>query len=338
MAWAQELELHFIDVGQGDAVLLRTPDGQNVLYDGGRSSGTVLEYLQGLGVPSLDVVIASHADADHIGGLAAVLRAYRPRFFMQSPVGADTQTYLALQEAFNESVEQELDPATNRRLQLGRTTLQVLPPPGDPELGRNDNSVGIVIQYGDFRAALTGDAEHAQVAWWQENVSELLEPVQVYKSSHHGSPNGDSPESMAVWQPETVVISVGLNNSYGHPAPEVLALYESVGATVYRTDLQGTVVVTAAEDGSYTVATEQGAPMSVPSENVEGVFADPVEPAPITPDGVELRYDPFGPDRNCSDFESQAKAQAFYEAAGGPESDPHRLDGDGDGVACESLP
>ncbi len=76
----------------------------------------------------------------------------------------------------------------------------------------------------------------------------------------------------------------------------------------------------------------------VPSENVEGVIAPPVEPAPITPDAPELPYDPFGPDRNCSDFETQAQAQAFCEAAGGPEQDPHRLDADGGGVACESLP
>ncbi len=228
---------------------------------------------------------------------------------------------------------------TGQRLSLGDAELQVLPPPGIDAWGANENSVGLIISYGEFSAALTGDMEHRQMGWWLENVSELLHPVDVYKSSHHGSPNGDSVESMSTFQPETVVISVGLNNSYGHPAPEVLALYESVNAIVYRTDLQGTVVVTATEDGSYTVTTERDdVPRTVPSENVEGVIVPPIEPTPITPDASELLYDPFGEDRNCSDFSSQAEAQAFYEAAGGPEQDPHRLDADSDGVACESLP
>jgi competence protein ComEC len=143
-AWAQELELHFIDVGQGDSVLVRAPGGKNVLYDGGRSASTALEYLQALGVTSLDVVVASHADADHIGGLPAVLRAYRPRFYVESPVGADSLTFLDLEDAVNESVGQVIDPV-DRRLLLGDVSLQTLPPPNDPALGRNSNSVGIIV-------------------------------------------------------------------------------------------------------------------------------------------------------------------------------------------------
>jgi competence protein ComEC len=323
-AWAQELELHFIDVGQGDAVLIRTPDGQNVLYDGGRSATTVLEYLRALRVPSLDVAIASHADADHIGGLPEVLWAYRPRFYMESPVGADSEIYLELQDAANESVEQEVEP-TSRRLLLGRTTLQVLPPPNDPALDRNSNSVGVIISYGDFRAALTGDAEEAEFSWWLENIPELLQNVQVYKSSHHGSTNGDTLESVTTFGPETVVISVGEDNTYGHPEPETLALYQSISADIYRTDLSGTVVVTATADGRYTVnAQPSSAPEVVPTEPLE---AEPAQGLP---------FDPSGEDQDCGNFSTQAEAQAFYEAAG--PGDPHGLDGEGDGVACESLP
>lgn len=200
-------------------------------------------------------------------------------------------------------------PSTGQRLALGDASLQVLPPPSVASWGANENSVGVIISYGDFSAALTGDMEHRQMDWWLENIPKLLRPVEVYKASHHGSPNGDSQESVSTFQPETVVISVGLNNSYGHPAPEILNLYESVNATVYRTDLQGTVVVTAAEDGTYTVTTERdNAPQTVPSEDVEGVISDPIEPTPITPDIPGLPYDPFGEDCNCGDFSSQAEA------------------------------
>lgn len=128
----------------------------------------------------------------------------------------------------DESVGQVIDPV-DRRLVLGDVSLQILPPPNDPALGRNSNSVGIIISYGDFRAAFTGDAEE-QFRWWLENVPELLPHVQVYKSSHHGSTNGDSRASVTTFAPEAVVISVGENNAYGHPEPETLALYQSVGA------------------------------------------------------------------------------------------------------------
>lgn len=92
------LEMHFIDVGQGDAVLVRSPTGQNVLIDGGRSDDEARAYLQALGVETLDLVIATHADADHIGGLEEVVRYYRPRLFMDNTLTHNTQTYRGLLE------------------------------------------------------------------------------------------------------------------------------------------------------------------------------------------------------------------------------------------------
>ena len=92
------LELHFIDVGQGDAVLVRSPTGQNVLIDGGRSDDDARAYLQASGVGTLGLVIATHADADHIGGLGEVVRYYRPRLFMDNTLTHNTQTYRGLLE------------------------------------------------------------------------------------------------------------------------------------------------------------------------------------------------------------------------------------------------
>lgn len=329
-AQGQSLEVHFIDVGQGDSILIRSPSGQNVLVDGGRRDDDALAYLQSVGVESLDLVVASHADADHIGGLEEVVRYYRPRFFMDNGIPYTTQTYFGLLEAVQEVGSQVVAP-TARTIGLGDASLQVIPPPGDESLGNNDNSVGVIVSFGAFDVALTGDAEDAEFAWWQENVPQLLRPVEVYKSAHHGSPNGDSIESVTTFDPEAVVISVGLDNSYGHPSAEALALYKGVGAQVYRTDLSGTVVVSATSDGGYAVNADPSAPqLAAPP---------PVEPEEAEPDATSsLAYDPNGPDRDCGDFATQAEAQAFYESAGGPVSDPHRLDGEGDGVACESLP
>ncbi len=314
---SERLTLTFIDVGQGDAVLIRSPSGQNVLYDGGRPTEAVLAYLQSVGVTSLELVIASHADADHIGGLEAVVRAYQPRLFMDNGLPHDTQTYRGLLRAV-QGAGSQLVPPTARRIGLGDASLQVIPPPDDPGLGSNDHSVGIIVTYGKFRAALTGDAEEPELAWWSGNVPELLEPVTVYKAAHHGSPNGDSQESMATFKPETVVISVGRDNAYGHPSAEALKLYKDAGAEVYRTDQSGTISISAAQGGNYQVN------VSPTSTNTE---AERTEFTGTSSDDT---------DRNCSDFGTQAEAQAFFEAAG--PGDPNRLDGNGDGVVCTSLP
>ena len=318
----QSLELHFLDVGQGDSVFIRTPSGQGVLYDGGRKSQVPLAYLRSLGIAQVDLVIASHQDADHIAGLAAVVDYYKPAFFIDNSIPHTTKTYFDLLDAVGRAGSQLLEPSA-RRITLGEVVLQVLPPPGDESLGNNDNSVGLIIEYGDFHAALTGDAEAAEFNWWAENVRELLEPVEVYKSSHHGSPNGDTPLAMSLFKPQTVVISVGADNPYGHPSERALKLYNAVGAEVFRTDSDGTVVVTAEKDGSYKVAAQGGA------KQERSALTE--EQRPSSPP-----YDPNGQDRNCSDFDTQAEAQAFFEKTG--PGDPHRLDGNGDGVACESLP
>ena len=347
----ESLELHFLDVGQGDSVFIRAPGGRGVLYDGGRSSEVPLEYLRSLGVTQVDLVIASHQDADHIAGLVAVVETYRPRFFLDNGIPHTTQTYFDLLDAVAGAGSQVLEP-TARRITLGEVTLQVLPPPGDAGLDNNDNSVGLIIEYGQFRAALTGDAERPEMNWWAENTPELLVDVEVYKASHHGSENGDSPLSMSTFKPETIIIGAGLGNSYGHPSARALRLYDAIDAQVYRTDLQGTVVVHAKRDGSYAVTTERQVPeaeLGLPGEVVapapptapasQPQQATPSQPAPPPPAPTSTEsYDPAGPDRNCGDFSRQADAQAFFRAAGGPDRDPHRLDRDQDGVVCESLP
>ena len=180
------MELHFIDVGQGNSVFIRAPGGQGILYDGGRKTQVPLDYLKSLGVTRVDFVIASHQDADHIAGLTVVGDYYRPKLFLDHGLTHNTRIYEDLLQAVQKSGSQVLEP-TVRRITLGDVILQVLPPPEDASLGNNDNSVGLVVTYGDFSAAMTGDAERAEMNWWVEHVPELLSPVDVYKSAHHGS-------------------------------------------------------------------------------------------------------------------------------------------------------
>ena len=256
---AAALEIHVVDVGQADGVLIALPDGRHVVYDAGNDDGAMLRYLRAAGVTELALVIASHAHADHIGGLPDVLDAFPPPFVLDNAVAHTTLTYERYLDALERSGAVLLEP-TARTLSLGDVRLHVLPSPREPDWGHNDNSVGVIVEYGAFRASLTGDAEARLFDWWIDTVPEQLRDVHVHKASHHGSANGDTDAALARLRPEVVVISVGAGNPYGHPDPDALATYRRHGATVYRTDHHGSVVVHAAADGSFTVHIERESP------------------------------------------------------------------------------
>ena len=265
------LRVHFFDVGQGDAILIQSPSGQNVVYDAGPGRSKMVEYLEAVGVTGVELVVASHNHADHIGGLAEVFRRYRPRFYLENGVPATTLTYRRVLEAAA-AVGSELLEPTARRISLGDVELQVIPPPGIPGWDQNNNSVGLMVEYGNFRLSLAGDAEQRQWAWWREQYPDELLPVDVHKASHHGSSNGDSPTGLSRLSPEVVVISAGRNNSYGHPDAAALGLYGGQGSKVYRTDQHGTIRLEVDGSGRYTVHVERG----------EGAQPPPPQQSPVS--------------------------------------------------------
>lgn len=267
---ANELELHFLDVGQGDAVLIRAPSGRSVLYDGGPDGERLLPLLDSAGVTSLELVIASHNHADHIGGLVEVIERYRPRFVLENGIPHTTRTYERFLRALVAAGSQILEP-TRRTIMLDSVRLVILPPPGDPALGQNDNSVGLRVEFGEFSATMFGDAEPRQHDWWLRTHPDWFGPVHVHKASHHGSAIGDTQAMLGVLRPGVVVIGVGADNRYGHPHPDMLALYRDVGAAVYRTDVHGTVRILAREDGTTRIVVSRApAAEGVPSPPVAG--------------------------------------------------------------------
>ena len=251
------LRVHFIDVGQGDSVLIQSPGGINVLYDGGENPTRVRDYLRGIGITDLPLVIASHNHADHIGGLSEVVRYFRPLFYMDNGVPATTQTYRRLLDTVAEAGSALVEP-TLRQVSLDSgASILIVPPPGIPAWDQNDNSIGVVVEYGTFRLSLTGDAEQRQWSWWITNYRDWFPEVQIHKSSHHGSASGDTREALTRLSPEVVPISVGAGNSYGHPDARTLSLYTDLRSTVHRTDRNGTIVIEAQATGSYSVRLER---------------------------------------------------------------------------------
>jgi competence protein ComEC len=246
------VEVIFLDVGQGDAVVIRGPGARVALIDAGPRGSRVADALAELGVDTVHLAVASHPHADHIGGMAEVLGRFPVKAYLDNGIPHTTSTYLALLDLVTRLGQRDsvfYRKAEDRTFLLGDVRLRVLPPPESP-YNLNDHSVGILLEFGEFRAVFPGDAEVAGLAHF---VARGLPQVTVLKASHHGSRNGVSPGWLEAVRPRVVVISVGARNGYGHPHPEAVRYYERSRAAVYRTSTHGRITVRGARDGTYEV-------------------------------------------------------------------------------------
>jgi competence protein ComEC len=273
----QQLEIHFLNVGQGDAAIVQE-GGHTAIIDAGPSA--IGAFLTTLHIDTIDLVVASHPHADHIGGMPELLQSHLVRFYLDNGIPHTTAIYRRTLDAVRASGAQYLN-ATNRTITLGAAQLHVLAP--QPNTTINNGSVGILIEYGQFRALFTGDSEQEELRYWL--ASGAIPHVNLLKVAHHGSPNGTSAPWIAATKPQAAVISVGAGNSYGHPSPTVIAEWEDAGARVYRTDRDGTVFVVANEDGSFVITTDRAEPNGIVHFQpfVPDSTVSPVTPAEATP-------------------------------------------------------
>lgn len=239
-AIAEKVEIHFIDVGQGDSILIQTNTGKAVLIDGGdRSEGsTVVKYLKRAGVKQIDLMVSTHPHADHIGGLDDVLRAFKVNQVLDAGISYSSSTFEEYLELIMKKKIPFDTPETAREYKLDGILFKVLGPKRVHD-ETNDNSVVVKMIFDEFSALFTGDLEG-------EGERDLLLAnlhSTLLKVGHHGSNTSTGDLFLFKVKPQLAVISVGKGNKYGHPATETLKKLNKLGVSIYRTDEQGTIVV-----------------------------------------------------------------------------------------------
>ena len=244
-------ELHVLDVGQGDAVALRTRANRWILIDAGRSwlggdagRSTVVPYIAHRG-GEVALFVLSHPHADHVGGAASVFGALRPARFLDPGYVGTTPSYLAaLGQAARDRIPwQRAHPGDSIR--VDEVTLTTLAPDSAWAAGLTDANLAstvLVARVGRIRFLFTGDAEAEEEEWLLARDPSAL-AADVLKVGHHGSRTSTTPRFLGAVRPRLALVSVGAHNTYGHPSPEVMQALRDSGVQVLRTDRAGTIVV-----------------------------------------------------------------------------------------------
>ncbi len=238
------LSVSFIDVGQGDAVLVQAA-GESYLIDAGRpeEGPNVVDFLRSRGVEKLEGIVVSNPDADHIGGFLDVMDAFDVENVYISGDDKGTLTYNTFLRGVAEEGSNVQEVRAGYRMFWGGVQADVIsPPPGQLFSETNDNSVGILLTYARARVLLAGDAEAAGEEYMANGY--YTGPLTLLKVTHHGSNTSTTPLFLNRFPPEIAVIQVGADNTYGHPTPETRDRLQRAGVKVFRNDEHGDVIVT----------------------------------------------------------------------------------------------
>ena len=241
VASEKQLVAHFLDVGQADANVIELPNGELMLIDAGlsRSSEEIIQYIQDLGYDEIDYVVATHPHADHIGGMAEVIDAFKIGNIYMPRAVSTSKTYENLLEVIQDKgLTIKTGKIGVKVLEEEELSIEMFAPVGDDYSNLNNYSIVLKITYGDVSFLYTGDAE-------EENLEEITGDIEadVLKVGHHGSDTSTSKDFLEKVQPEYAIISVGEGNSYGHPASSTIELLKEYTNHIYLTNENGTVVV-----------------------------------------------------------------------------------------------
>jgi len=269
VTFTRDLVVHFLDVGQADSIFIQLPNGENMLIDGGeaKNASSILIYLRSLGVTTIDYLVATHPHADHIGGLPDIINAMDVLNIFMPRVSHTTQTFERLLTSIqNKGLQIDQAIAGVNILLLPELEVGIIGPMREDYRDLNDHSAVIKIIFGSTSFLFMGDAEGTSEGHITTDVS-----ADVLKVGHHGSKTSTSAAFLRRVAPSYAVISVGSNNSYGHPTDEVLARLDAADVDVYRTDMVGTIVFIS--DGESIIidkAPSPYQPQAPPAEAISG--------------------------------------------------------------------
>ncbi|MFA7198905.1 MAG: lamin tail domain-containing protein [Methanoculleus sp.] len=276
-----DLVVHFLDVGQGDSILLQFRD-KTMLIDASERgmADRIIAYLEDQNVERLDVVVATHAHSDHIGGLRTVISAYPVGEFVDAAQPHSTATYENLLALIEERGIAYTAAERGKTIALDPDLeILILNPAAEPIGEVNQDSVVLKVTYNEISYLFVGDAEKPAEESMMEAGLDL--DADVLKVGHHASRYGSSAEFLSAVSPAISVIQVGAGNSYGHPHEEAVERLEATGSRIYRTDLDGNVVI--ATDGQALSVTAGGAPSATVTTRAPTATATTTQtPTPTT--------------------------------------------------------
>ncbi len=251
------LSAHFIDVGQGDCTLF-VSGNETMLIDSGEAEygDTVVSYIKKLGITELDYVVATHAHSDHMGSMAYVIDNFDVKNVILSEPSDSAMSkkfYGDFLDAVDKSEAEIIMAEPDYTFILGKAECTILAP-SEVSDEENNNSVVMHILTSSASFLMTGDAEKAVEKQLIENYPYLK--ATILKAGHHGSKTSSHKDFIEKLNTDTVIISVGEDNSYNHPSKDVLGIYNDNGLDVYRTDIHGTITVDCFQN-TFTVSTEK---------------------------------------------------------------------------------
>lgn len=313
----QKLKVSFIDVGQADSILIQIPNGRNVLIDAGNNddAGTITSYLKKENVRTLDIVIATHPHEDHIGSMDTVINTFAIGQFIMPRKDATTQTYRDMITALQSKGLKITQAKAGLKLDLGPEINASLLAPNSASYDEVNNYSAILqLVFGSTVFLFTGDAE-------EQSEKEMLASgvnlkADVLKVGHHGSNTSSSASFLAKVQPQYAVISVGKDNSYGHPAPSILDRLRKEETKVYRTDQTGTIIVES--DGTTITLLSQTSSDSLPATSTASSTSPSSSSLTPTPSPSVIVYTTNTGQKyhmdNCSSLGQNKNALSLAEA------------------------